>query len=307
MGDVIHALPVAAAIREAWPDVDLTWVVDPRWAPLLEGNPAVSRTHLFPRQEFRGLRGWVRAAVWYANLQCLRPDKVVDLQGLFRSALIARFSRGKDVMGLADAREGASLFYGQSAEVLPGEHAVDRYLRCLPLLGISLPETRRFFIPPGTAPSMSPGYIVLHPFARGEGKSLDAAAIRAFVSEFSSHSGRQIVIAGFGKLPDSLPARVLDLTGKTSLGELTGILRGADFVVSVDSGPMHLAAAIGIPLLGIHTWSDPRLVGPYNETAWIWQGGGIRQQDLRKPPTEEKPFTPDSAREAARFVAGQAG
>ena len=301
MGDVIHALPVAAAIRRAWPGVELTWVVDPRWAPLLEGNPAVSRVRLFPREEFRGPRGWARALRWYPDLGGLRPDYAVDLQGLMRSALIAKFCRAKVVVGLSDAREGSRLFYRRCAHTLADEHAVIRYRRCLPLLGV--PDGCEFFIPPGTAPAIPPGGIVLHPFARGAGKSMDAGAIRAFVSAFQEKSTRPIVVVGMGELPASLPAGVVDLSGKTSLAELIGVLRAARFVVSMDSGPMHLAAAIGVPLLGVHTWSDPRLVGPFSKEAWIWQGGEIRLQDFGKSPLAEKPFTPESAREIARFVA----
>lgn len=304
MGDVIHALPVAAAIRDAWPDVDLTWVVDPRWAPLLEGNPAVSRVRLFPRQDFRGPAGWLRAVRWYGALRGTRPDFVVDLQGLLRSALMAACSRGTLVAGLSDAREGAGFFYSRTARTLPDEHAVVRYLRCLPLLGISVPERPEFFIPPGGPASLSDDYVVLHPFARGAGKSMDAGSIRAFVSEFAKSKTRAVIV-GVGESPDSLPADVIDLAGRTSLAELIGILRGARFVVSVDSGPMHLAAAIGVPLLGVHTWSDPRLVGPFHKAAWVWQGGEIRRQDFEKCPLAQKPVTQESAREIAQFVAAE--
>lgn len=306
MGDVLHALPVAAAIRDAWPEVDLTWVVDPRWAPLLGGNPAVSRVRLFPRQEFRGPAGWLRAVRWYGALRGTRPDFVVDLQGLLRSALMAACCRGTLVAGLSDAREGSGFFYKRTARTEPDEHAVLRYLRCLPLLGISVPGQPEFFIPPGEPPSLPCDYVVLHPFARGAGKSMDAGSIRAFVTELAK-GGMRTVIVGVGEPPDSLPADVIDLAGKTLLPELIGILRGARFVVSVDSGPMHLAAAIGVPLLGVHTWSDPRLVGPFNQAAWVWQGGEIRLQNFEKSPLAPRPFTPESARDIARFVAEKAG
>lgn len=307
MGDVIHTLPVASAIHRAWPDVDLTWVLDPRWAPLLEGNPAVSNIHFFPRQEFRGVAGWCRALGWYSSLGKLKPDFVVDLQGLLRSALISKFCRGKEVMGLSDAREGARLFYKKCIRTVPGEHSVRRYLRCLPLLGIPEPGTCEFFLPPGNVSSLPEDYIVLHPFARGAGKSMDSGVICGFVKEFQSRSKKKVVVAGVGDMKAPLPADAINLVGKTSLSELIGILRGARFVVSVDSGPMHLAAAIGVPLLGIHTWSDPRLVGPYREDAWIWQGGGIRRQDFKKPPLPESNLTGEAVTEIAGFVAGKTG
>lgn len=302
MGDVLHALPVAAAIRSAWPDVDLTWVVDPRWAPLLEGNPAVSQLLPFRREDFRGVAGWIRAARWYAGLGRLRPDVVVDLQGLLRSALLGKCSAGRRIIGLSDAREGAGWFYQDRAQTTPGEHAVLRYLRCLPLLGIPVPACPEFALPPGRPMDIPPGSVVLHPFARGAGKSMDEESIRAFVSGFQTQSRLPVVLVGMGKSPAGLPGGVIDLVGKTNLSELIGLLRGARFVVSVDSGPMHLAAALGVPLLGIHTWSNPQLVGPFCERAWVWQGGEIRLQDFR-PPLAQKPFTPEFAREVGEFVA----
>jgi len=306
MGDVIHALPVASAIRQAWPEAKLTWIVDPRWSPLLSGNPAVSAVRHFPREDFRGAGGWTRALRWYADLRGLKPDVVVDLQGLLRSALMAKCSGGKTILGLGDAREGAGLFYSRSAATASDEHAVRRYLRVLPLLGIDVPKKCAFPIPAGEHPSLPDGFVVLHPFARGAGKSLGTEAIRAFVSEFRARSSACLVIVGRGEVPPGLPDGVVDLSGKTSLEGLVGILRNARFVVSVDSGPMHLAAAVGTPLLGIHTWSDPRLVGPYSEEAWIWQGGEIRRQDLARVPLAQQEFTPDSAAAVARFVAEQA-
>ena len=98
---------------------------------------------------------------------------------------------------------------------------------------------------------------------------------------------------------------MVDLLGKTSLPELLGLLRGAEFVLSVDSGPMHLAAALDVPLLSIHTWSNPRLVGPYSEKAWIWQGGEIRRQNLAAAPLPERPFTEADAAAIGEFAGDQ--
>lgn len=308
MGDVIHTLPVASAIHRAWPSTRLTWIVDPRWAPLLKDNPAIDRLHFFPRESFRGTGGFLRSIGWYRGLRELRPELALDLQCLLRSGVMAACSGAKRVFGLDDAREGAGIFYTKKIPVRRDEHAVRRYLRSLPALGID-PETKWEWNLPAGEPSaaLPPGadYIILHPFSRGEGKSMDAASIRSFVEAFPSRSGLRVVVVGSGALEMDLRGRVVDLTGKTSLRELTSILRGARFVVSVDSGPMHLAAALGVPLLSIHTWSDPRLVGPYSDQAWIWQGGGIRRQNLESAPLPEKPFTPSEAAAIAEFVASR--
>ncbi len=305
MGDVIHALPVASAIRAAWPETNLTWIVDPRWAPLLRGNSAITAAHHFPRGDFRGITGLLRAAAWYRGLDALRPEICVDLQGLLRSGLMARFSGAQRIIGLSDAREGASFFFNHTVPVVKGEHAVRRYLRCLPALGIKVPDEPEWTLPPGDAlpDGMLPGgAVVLHPFARGAGKSMDEAGLRAFVDAFRDVSGRPLVVVG-GAAGFALPEGVIDLTGKTTLLQLVWILRQASFVASVDSGPMHLAAALGCPLLSIHTWTDPRLVGPFGSGAWIWQGGKIRRQEPSAPPLPEVPFTTGAAAETGRFVA----
>jgi ADP-heptose:LPS heptosyltransferase len=308
MGDVIHALPVASAIHNAWPATRITWIVDPRWAPLLEGNPAIDRLHFFPRESFRGVAGFFKSIGWYRGLRRLEPEVALDLQCLLRSGVMAACSGARQVFGLDDAREGAGFFYTRKIPVRRDEHSVKRYLRSLPALGID-PETPwAWNLPTGepcAALTTGGAYIVLHPFSRGAGKSMDAASIRAFVEAFQSKSSLRIVVVGSGALESDLGGRVVDLLGETDLKQLIGVLRGARFVASVDSGPMHLAAALGSPLLSIHTWSDPRLVGPYSEEAWIWRGGEIRRQILSAAPLAEKGFTPGDAKKIGEFVAAR--
>lgn len=306
MGDVIHALPVASAIHRAWPHTRISWIVDPRWAPLLQDNPAIHSLHHFPRESFRGPSGFLRSIGWYRSLRSLRSDITLDLQCLLRSGVMAACSGSTRTFGLDDAREGAGFFYHRKIPVRRDEHAVRRYLRSLPALGID-PETPWDWGLPAGIPSHSlpPGgdYLVLHPFSRGRDKSMDAASIRAFVEAFESRSPLRVVVVGSASLGTNSGSRVIDLLGKTSLLELIHLLRGARAVVSVDSGPMHLAAALGVPLLSIHTWSDPRLVGPYSETAWIWQGGGIRRQNPGAASDPARPFTPADATHAGEFAA----
>lgn len=306
MGDVIHALPVATVIHRAWPETRITWIIDPRWEPLLEKNSAIAATHPFPRSQFRGPLGILRFLAWCRRLRDLNADAALDLQCLLRSGLMAHFSKAQRVWGLSDAREGAGFFYTDRVQVLKDEHSVQRYLRALPAMGIPIPEKPEWILPTnktcGAIPENKP-FVVIHPFSRGAGKSLDNDCLDAFLATFRANSDALCVLVGAGDYGRDNDAGFLNLLNHTTLAELTDILRRANFVVSVDSGPMHLAAALGTPLLSIHTWSDPRRVGPFSEKAWIWQGGEIRRQNLTAAPLPEKPFTRNDAIEAAKLAA----
>ena len=96
LGDVVHTLPAVAAIRDANPKAEITWVINPEWTTLLRGNPDVDHVHIFPRGEFRGLSASRRLLPWLKKTKALRPDVAFDFQGLLRSALIGRISRPQE-------------------------------------------------------------------------------------------------------------------------------------------------------------------------------------------------------------------
>jgi heptosyltransferase-1 len=293
-GDIIHAIPCAAALKKFLPDASITWLVDERWKPLLTENPVVDTTVTFPREKFRGIAGMLSSVTWALRLEEIRPDVVLDLQGLLRSALMARLSRARRIVGLADAREGARWFYDDLAPVRRGEHSVLRYLRILETLGLPKVANPAFPLPSGTpcnAALQNTPFILLHPFARGEAKSLS----QAHVVEFCNAMRPMIVVlAGVGKMLERLPVNTINLLNQTTIRQMIWLVGSAAFVVSVDSGPMHIAAAINPRMLSIHTWSDPRLVGPFSELAWIWQGGEIRRQQLGASPVRRARL-PESA------------
>ena len=283
MGDVIHALPVAAAIKAQWPDCHLTWLIDSRWAELLKRNPDVDAVREFPRQRFRGPVGWIRGAWWAFGLSHLQPDLVIDLQGLLRSALFGRLSGAKQVVGGSDAREGARGFYHHVAEVDPAAHAVDRYFQVLAGAGGTRPAQLAWPLPVGELPDyeLPEKFVLLHPFARGKNKSLTPEQVVDLCRRLRP---LPVVLAGrfAGELND-LPDNVTDLLELTTLLELIGVIREAGGVVSVDSGPAHLAAALDRPLVSIHRWSDPAWVGPYSDTAWVWFKGQLRPARSAEP------------------------
>lgn len=273
LGDIVHTLPAAAALRARFPSAHITWMVNPEWEPLLAGHPGIDKTLVFPRADFRGPGGWLRFWRWRTELagKMPRPDLILDFQGLLRTAIVARAFPGTPLHGMSDAREGSRFFQTHTVAVDQQAHAVERYLALAAAAGAQIAGPLSFDLPPGEPPSHAlpdRPFVVLHPFSRGHGKSLPMETVSAFCREI----GHPVVLAGrtdatVGPPPDN----VVDLLNATSLSGLIWVLRRAAFVVSVDSGPMHLAAAVTDRLLGVHTWSDPCQVGPYRPGAHVWK------------------------------------
>jgi len=235
----------------------------------------VNHVYVFPRGEFRGLGAPKSLLPWLKKTRDIRPDLVLDFQGLLRSALIAKISGAKEIYGMSDAREGSRWFYDQVAKVDRRVHAVERYIKLAERAGATVGKSLRCPIPTGDPlPRFDeyPPFILLHPFARGTGKSLPNAVIKEFCRAFSP---TRVVIVGQSQSKIDLPENCIDLTNQTSLLQLIHLIRKAHFVISVDSGPMHIAAALGDHVVSIHTWTDPRRVGPYNPDAWIWKHGQL--------------------------------
>lgn len=277
LGDIVHTLPAVAAIRAANPNAKITWVINPEWATLLRGNPDVAHLHLFPRGELRGTGVTGNLLPWLKRTRALRPDAAIDFQGLLRSALIGRVSRAKKLYGLSDSREGSRFFYDQIARVDRHEHAVERYLKLAQCFGSAITRPLQFPLPTGDPLQRfddHPPFVLLHPFARGRGKSLRVETIRSFCAAFDPV---RVVVVGKSNIKFHAPDNCVDLTNHTTLLQLIWLIRAARWIVSVDSGPMHIAAAVSDRLVSIHTWSDPRRVGPYNPNAWIWKNGELIQ------------------------------
>src|SRR4030095_12463804 len=275
LGDIVHTIPAVALIRDAHPDAEVTWVINPEFVPLLRGNSDVNHVCVFPRGEFRGLGAPKGVLPWLKKTRTLHPDLALDFQGLLRSALIAQIRGAKQIYGMSDAREGSLFFYDRVAKVDRRAHAIERYIKLAECAGATLGESLRCPIPTGDPfPSFDdyPPFILLHPFARGRGKSLSNAVIEEFCRAFAP---TRVVAVGQSRRKIDAPQNCIDLINRTSLLQLIWLIRVAFFVTSVDSGPMHVAAARKDRVVSIHTWTDPRRVGPYNPNAWVWKNGRL--------------------------------
>ena len=298
LGDVIHALPTAGALRRRFPAARLAWLVEEESADVVRGTPAVDDIIV------SGRRRWLRALAagreggrslgeFRALLRALRAarfDLVVDLQGLMKSALYVMATGARVRVGLSTGREGSRLACTHVVQVPPGEHAVERYLRVAWALGAP-PGPRDFpiAVPPeaaaaaerllaegraalGARPAGAGGapLAVLHPAARWETKWWSPEAFAAVGDRLVEAMGAAVAITGGGADVDAAEAvrgrmrrPALNLAGRTPLKALAALLARAAVTVSVDSGPMHLAAALGTPLVALFGPTDPSRTGPY--------------------------------------------
>jgi ADP-heptose:LPS heptosyltransferase len=295
LGDVVHTLPAAALLRDAYPEADITWVINPEWAPLLRGNKSVDHVHIFPRGDLGSFGMTKHLLPWLRQVGRLQPDVAFDFQGLLRSALIGKMSHPLEFYGMSDAREGAPLFYQHTAPVDRNVHAVERYLALVEAAGVAVKRPLRFPLPSGDRVDRfdeDEPFVLLHPFARGRKKSLSDLAVEEFCHALAP---RRVVFVGRTRREMPVPDNCVNLFNHTTILQLIWLIRRARFTVSVDSGPMHIAAALSDRLISIHTWSDPRKVGPYNQDAWVWKNGDLRRaRDLAGPTARPKsrPFKP---------------
>ncbi|MEA3186419.1 MAG: hypothetical protein QOD99_249 [Chthoniobacter sp.] len=308
LGDVVHTLPAVHALKRARPDLRISWLINSEWAPLLAGNADLDGTLEFPRRDFRGLRGWLRVPAWLRTISSSKPGLALDFQGLTRSALLARAAGAQRVHCLGDAELIPRLL---ADRVVPADrisgHAIERYLRLVADLGVAIEEPLQFPLPPGTKPDgfdLNEPFLLVHPFSRGADKSLAEADVQQLCELLQPVP---IVLAGRTAVQFEAPKNCVNLLNRTSLEELIWLIRRAHFTLSVDSGPMHIAAALTARLLSIHTWTDPRIVGPYQPEAWVWKNEEIKQVRALPETTDAdwKPFRKEHVPKLAGFLREQ--
>jgi heptosyltransferase-1 len=261
MGDVIHALPAVASLKHSFPHSRLSWVIKPRWAPLLEGNPFVDEIIPFTRS----------AREILATRRLLRRERfelAVDLQGLIQSALVAASAKADKIVGLArsQARESfAAMFYSSTVRT-SAVHRVDRYLELVAAAGASnLLHT--FPLPPGKPEGKLPdeAFVLACPLAGWGSKQWPME----HYTELARRLKVPLVVNG---PPDSENVLRQIQGAQVHLSGLEGLIdatRRAQAIVGVDSGPVHLAAALGKPGVAIYGPTDPASHGPYGGTLRI--------------------------------------
>jgi heptosyltransferase-1 len=281
LGDVIHALPVLSALRRRFPRAHIAWVVNRVYEPLLLGHPDLSSTLPFDRTSTSS--GWLATAARFAGfarrLRAGRFDLAIDLQGLLRSGLMTLATGAARKVGLADAREGARWCYTDLISPGPGkQHAVDRYWSIAEALGAG-GGRKNFRVPIQPASSawaerrlrdFPRPHLVLGVSSRWPTKRWLPEHFGALAARAQKEFGGTVLFIGVreeAELSAAAAARlhgpVLDLTGKTTLPHLVALLAKADAMLANDTGPLHLAVALGRPVVAPYTCTEAARTGPY--------------------------------------------
>jgi len=280
LGDIIHALPVAAALRAAYASAHISWLVDDRWRPLLDQVDGINAVISIPRAGWRELRGGI------ARLRRDRFDCVVDVQGLYKSAFLTRLTGAPVRVGFASAaarESGASLFYNR--RVLPAYgHRIDKNLSLAAAIvpistsragdlssqfPLRIPPTAEADVRQSLRNHGLAAYFMLSPGGGWFSKCWPAERFGELHHRLATRLGyRGVVTYGPGErhLADGVLASAGDpapVLLELDLPQLMAALRRAQFFVGGDTGPLHLSVALGTPVVGLYGPTDPVQTGPY--------------------------------------------
>ncbi|MDR1922141.1 MAG: glycosyltransferase family 9 protein [Candidatus Adiutrix sp.] len=287
LGDVVMSLPALQALSLRYPAAAIDWLAEPPVYGLLEKHPRLGRVLVWPRRKLGPLaraRRFVKTAglarAFLRELRAVEYDVVLDLQGLLKSAAMVFISKGRRKVGFAGSREKTAWALSELMPAYdPERHAVRRYLDAAVYLGAVYPdpEPLRYYDPPPEAARRADEclqgdhpFIVLNPGARWATKQWPLAHWETLARELGRQGGLRVVITGG---PEDRPwgaaikkaalGAPLDLCGLTPLPVLAAVMEKAAFVVTADTGPMHLAAAVGARGLALFGPTRPARTGPF--------------------------------------------
>jgi heptosyltransferase I len=319
MGDIIHSLPAVAALRQAFPEIMMGWLIEERWAELLctlptprsgprsPQRPLVERIHTVNTKLWRAapfsVQTWERIAAGLSDLRAAQYEAAVDLQGAVRSSLLARWSGAPVVYGSAQPRESlASMFYTRRV-ITAGEHVVKQNLSLVEAVaghGLNISQS---YVPEAQLP-LDPdaerqcddwlnergivNFALLNPGAGWGAKQWPAERYGQVARQLFEDGLKSLINVGPNE--EDLATRVKAASGDGaetfvgSLSQLIALTRRARLFIGGDTGPMHLAAALNIPVVGIFGPTNPARNGPF----------GTRNIVLRSPSssTSYKHVTP---------------
>lgn len=284
LGDILHTLPFAAALRQRFPKAKITWLVHPQFAGFVPDPPVIDEIIYFDKVKFNKMNLLAKLAYFQEMRRLLHSKKfdlVIDMQGLFKSAVLAAISGCSDRIGYCEMREGSGLVSKAICGSHSNDHVIERYLDVARYLGASA-EQIVFPLPDLSKETVSVQeklqknelqgeYIVVVPGARWKTKEWPAEHYASLIKMIIA-DGCSVVLAGG---PDDTakgekitelagkPMQLINLIGQTSLRELAALIKGCKLFISADTGPLHFAAALKKPLIAMYGPTKADRTGPY--------------------------------------------
>ncbi len=332
MGDIIHTLPAAAALRLAFPHATLGWLVEERWAELLctlryprsgrrsAQRPLVDRVHSVNTAEWRrallSFNTWQQMAVGLSELRGIRYDAAIDFQGAFRSALLARWSGAPIVYGSAQAHENvASMFYTRQVLVkTTGTHVVEQALvlaeAFMRTAGVPTAISPTDIIPTPAAEMQAEfpvdpdaeakiagltgdgsNFAILNPGAGWGAKRWPAERFGQVAAELAKDGLCSLVNYGPGEEELAVAVEAASEGAarriSCSVSELIALTRRARLFIGGDTGPMHMAAALKIPVVAIFGPTDPARNGPFGTRSIVLRSPSSMTDHTRRREPEQ--------------------
>lgn len=279
IGDAVHVLPVARALKRAWPETRITWIIQPGPHALVKDHPAIDEFIIFRRR--RGVAAWIGFADVARQLRGRRFDLVLALQVYFKAGLVTALVHGRVKLGFdrVRARDANWLFTNERVPVHTPQHVQDQYFEFLDYLGID-PEPvawdltlsasereaqARFF-----AEFDRPACAVVVGTSKPE-KNWTPEGYATVLDEIEERYGLQpVLVGGPSRIERTLADRILELTRTKpidALGDdlrrLVWLLDGSRLLISPDTGPLHIARALHVPAVGLFGWTNPKRHAPY--------------------------------------------
>lgn len=292
IGDVVHTLPLLEVLRKNFPEARIDWLVEEDARPIIEGHRDLDRVIVSSR------KSWLKRVFiikekshikdeiskFIGDLRTTEYDLVIDIQGLFKSGILTFLARGKRKIGLSGSRECASIFLTeQPCRVDPHQHAIDRYLTIAEHLKCPNRVWKgRIPIRPADKKKVDEllhrrniqanGLIAINPMARWKTKLWEPERFAHLAERIRKELSCDIVFTGslhdrsiIKEIIDRMDETVLNMAGKTNLKELAYLYSKCDLLISTDSGPMHIAAAMGCSAIALFGPTAPWRTGPYGK------------------------------------------
>lgn len=282
IGDVIHALPVAHALKQCYPEARITWVVEKPAYDLLTNNPDIDEIIIFDKPKFKSIGGLLRHGPGFAKeLKQHKFDLSIDLQGLFKSGMISWLSGARERLVYCNAREGSDFLGKKVCGSFADGHVVNRYLdvaRSLgcqvdaPVFPIKITEKEAglaLAIAKHSGLDVQNSYVILAIGANWPNKCWPVSRFAELADRLYEDGVIPVVIGGakeitsFAEMQAMMRIPPVNLIGKTTLKQLAYLIRRSKAFVGGDTGPMHLAAATGAPVVALYGPTDTNRNGPF--------------------------------------------